>query len=194
MAGLKAHRPRSTTTRACLRYDLGMLAMRRGVLVAGLMTLGTACAAGNQQPIASTPPASPREAGPSAKPAYEEREQLVSKEDLRILERAREILSNASKWNRKDNRECRAEATTWSIYCALHDASLEVLGRYEHRRVALQEVRFAIEEVTNGRRFQHRLMDFNNLPSTTLADIHEVLAIARRRVAERLEKTSSSSR
>ena len=53
--------------------------------------------------------------------------------------------------------------------------------------MALQEVRFAIEDVTGGREFEHRLMDFNNLPETTFEDVKEVLAVARRRVAARLE-------
>lgn len=115
----------------------------------------------------------------------------MTRDDLRILERALEILSAESRWNRKDDRVCPAGATSWSLYCALHDACVQVLGRYEHRRVALQEVRFAIEEVTRGRRFQHRMMDFNNLPSTTLADVRGVIDIARRRVVERLAAPGS---
>ena len=71
----------------------------------------------------------------------------------------------------------------------MQKASIEVLGQYDHRRVALQEVRFAIEEVSGGREFEHRLMDFNNLPETTLEDVRRVLAIARSRVAERLGKS-----
>jgi len=66
-----------------------------------------------------------------------------------------------------------------------------VLGNYDHRRVALQEVRFAIEEVSGGREFEHRLMDFNNLPQTRFADIKRVLAIARERVAARLRQSQS---
>ncbi|HKE17030.1 MAG TPA: hypothetical protein VKB80_19285 [Kofleriaceae bacterium] len=110
----------------------------------------------------------------------------MTMEDLLILDGAMRILADGSRWNRHDNRECPAGAVKWSLFCALHDASLQVLGTYEHRRVALQEVRFAIEEVARGREFRHRLMDFNNLPSTSLADVRRVLAIARRRVAERL--------
>jgi hypothetical protein len=64
---------------------------------------------------------------------------------------------------------------------------VEVLGEYEHRRAALQEVRFAIEEVAKGREFEHRLMDFNNLPETRLADVHRVLDVAAARVRARLE-------
>jgi len=71
-----------------------------------------------------------------------------------------------------------------------------VLGTYEHRNVALQEVRFAVEDATRDRqmtfdalrhfRLPHRLMDFNNLPDTRLEDIHNVLGVATTRVATRL--------
>lgn len=104
-------------------------------------------------------------------------------DDIRILDRASELLSDESRWNRQDTRECLPQAQTISLFCGLHAASIEVLGRYDHRRAALEEVRLAIQEVSNGRRFEHRLMDFNNLPSTTFGDIRRVLAMARAKLA-----------
>ena len=126
-------------------------------------------------------------------PAYEDREQPVSVEDLKILDRANLLLGDPSDWNRNDTRECHPDAPTLSLFCALQKASIEVLGSYDHRRVALQEVRFAIEEVSGGREFEHRLMDFNNLPQTTFDDIKRVLAIARSRVAARLKPATNHS-
>lgn len=79
-----------------------------------------------------------------------------------------------------------------SLYCALQRASADSYGSHDptrvadHRRVALQEVRFAVEEATRGRELNHRLMDFNNLPETTFADIQRVLARATERVRARL--------
>jgi hypothetical protein len=105
-------------------------------------------------------------------------------DDLRILDGARRRLADERHWNRNDNRECPAGAQVWSLYCALHDASIEVLGVYDHRRLALEEVRAAIEAVTDED-FQHRLMDFNNRPSTTLADVHRVIEMARERIASK---------
>lgn len=116
----------------------------------------------------------------------ERRDQPVTKEDLQILERASAILSSAAVWNRHDTRECHPSDKTWSLFCALEKASREVLEEYRHREVALQEVRFAIEDVTDGREFNHRLMDYNNLPSTQFADIRRVLTIATHRVRVRL--------
>ncbi|WP_457097775.1 DUF6197 family protein [Lysobacter sp. P5_B9] len=119
-------------------------------------------------------------------PAYEDRDQPVSLKDVEILDKADALLADESDWNRKDTRECPPDAQTLSLFCALQEASIEALGSYDHRRVALQEVRFAIEDVSGGREFEHRLMDFNNLPETTFDDIKKVLAIARAKVAARL--------
>ena len=44
-----------------------------------------------------------------------------------------------------------------AFFAPLQKACIEVLGKYDHRRVALQEVRFAVEEATRGRDFQHRV-------------------------------------
>jgi hypothetical protein len=118
--------------------------------------------------------------------ALEARDRDATSEDVEILERAAEILSSPAAWDRQDDRTCDPEATRWSLFCALQKASIEVLGEYQHRRVALQEVRFAIEDVTGGREFEHRLMDFNNLHATTFEDVHQVLSLARDRVTRRL--------
>jgi hypothetical protein len=107
---------------------------------------------------------------------------------LLILKRADEILSDETKWNRKDDRTCRPEDKVWSLFCALQKASVEVLGKYDHRRVALQEVRFAVEDVTKGMEFEHRLMGYNNLPTTQFKDIKQVLKAATEKVAAKLNE------
>lgn len=128
----------------------------------------------------------------------ESREQPVTEADLRILQRADALLKDPASWNRHDDRVCGDDEATGkrSLFCALQKADTEVLGAYEHRNVALQEVRFAVEDATRDRgmmfdalrhfRLPHRLMDFNNLPDTRLEDIHNVLRVATTRVAARL--------
>ena len=69
-------------------------------------------------------------------------------------------------------------------------ASTDVLGVYDHRRAPLQEVRFAVEDASKGREFEHRLMDYNNLPETRFSDIKRILAAARARVTARLGAAS----
>ena len=125
---------------------------------------------------------------------FEKRDLPVSAQDLQILGRADQLLGAESSWNRADDRECKDDEASGkrSLFCALQAASIEVLGHYEHRRAALQEVRFAIQQVTQGREFEHRLRDFNNLPQTTLSDVHKVLQMARDRVAVRLAAASTA--
>src|SRR6266545_2037772 len=86
--------------------------------------------------------------------------------------------------------ECDDDEATGkrSLFCALQKACIDVLGAYDHRRVALQEVRFAVEDATRGQDFEHRLRDFNNLPTTKLSDVKKVLHIAMDRVKSRLDK------
>lgn len=116
----------------------------------------------------------------------------VAAEDLQILDKANALVPDEAHWNRHDTRECSPNETKLSLFCALHKACIDVLGHYEHRRAALQEVRFAVEKATKGHDFQHRLMDFNNLPETRLEDIKQVLAKARAKVSERLTKAKPS--
>jgi hypothetical protein len=54
-------------------------------------------------------------------------------------------------------------------------------------RKTRQRVRFAVEDATRGQDFEHRLRDFNNLPTTRLADIKRVLQVATDRVKSRLK-------
>jgi hypothetical protein len=116
-----------------------------------------------------------------------ERPNPVTTDDLRILEKADGLLKDESAWNRNDDRVCDDDRATgkFSLFCALETASTEVLGEYDHRRAALQEVRFVVEE---GREFEHRLMDFNNLPETRFDDVKQVLRTSAQRVAARLKQ------
>jgi hypothetical protein len=109
-------------------------------------------------------------------------------DDPRILRRAAEILSASTKWNRHDTRICKPKDKTWSLFCAMEKAALDVLGEDRYRAVALQEVRFAAEDAMKGMKvpFQHRMTDYNNLPSTRFEDITNVLKVATDRVSARL--------
>lgn len=125
---------------------------------------------------------------------YEVRDLPVTVQDLQTLERASALLGSESAWNSNDDRRCADDEAMdkRSLFCALQRASADVYGSHDaskitdHRRVALQEVRFAVEEATRGRELSHRLMDFNNLPDTALADIQRVLAQATAGVRARL--------
>jgi len=101
--------------------------------------------------------------------------------DRRIIQRAAAILHADSVWNRADDRKCPASAHTWSIYCAVQKATIEVSGAFHHRRPAAELVRVVVEERTKDKSYEHRLMDYNNDRSTTLADVRSLFdeALAR---------------
>jgi hypothetical protein len=98
--------------------------------------------------------------------------------DLKIIERAASILKQPNAWNRADNRQCPPNAHSYSLYCAIEEASIEVTGGFNHRRPAAELVRTIVEDHTKGRSYHHRLMDFNNDPTTTLADVEAILTEA----------------
>jgi hypothetical protein len=119
----------------------------------------------------------------------------ATKADVKIVQRAREILSSPSKWNRADTRVCPPEARTFSLYCAVEKATDEVSGNFEHRGAAMQEVRFVIDEIAPYRKnYEHRLMDYNNDPTTTFADIQKVLRLSEKRIAQRLTGESQGNK
>lgn len=111
----------------------------------------------------------------------------ITQVDLQIIQRARALLASPSKWNRADNRKCPDSAKTLSLYCALETATTEVGKKFEHRGAALQEVRFVIDEIAADRNYDHRLMDYNNDPTTSFADIQDVLRITESLIRLRLK-------
>ena len=122
------------------------------------------------------------------------RDRPVSPQDIALLDRALALIENERTWDRADDRQCVVTDTSFSLFCALQRASVEVLGAYQHRRTALQEVRFALEEATVGREYEHRLRDFNNDPATSLEDVRNVILVARERVIARLSAQSGVCR
>ena len=94
--------------------------------------------------------------------------------DRRIIQRADSLFTSEAMWNRADNRKCPEGAKTLSIYCACEKATVEVTGGFHHRRPALELVRIIVEQRSQGKPYSHRLMDYNNDPATTLADVHSL--------------------
>jgi hypothetical protein len=118
----------------------------------------------------------------------------VTADDVKIVQRAREILNTPAKWNRADTRKCPADASTFSLYCALEKATLETTDDFKHRGAAMQEARFVIDEVAPNRsKYEHRLKDYNNDPTTTFADIQKLLRLTEDRITKRLKESPPPS-
>jgi hypothetical protein len=55
----------------------------------------------------------------------------------------------------------------------------------------MQQARFAIDEVlAKDNHYEHRLMDYNNDPKTTFADVQRFFAIVEERIQKRLATQS----
>jgi len=112
----------------------------------------------------------------------------VSQDDIRIVRRAGELINSPANWNRADNRQCPAEAETYSLYCALDQATKEISNKFEHRGAAMQQARFVIDEdLAKGNHYEHRLMDYNNDPKTRFADVQRFFALLEERIQKRLD-------
>ena len=107
-------------------------------------------------------------------------------DDIRIIQRARALLSDGKVWNKNDDRTCPPQPQKWSAFCALMQATQEVTGGAHYRQPALQIVREVVNEVGGTRVKTHRLMEYNNHPDTTLDDIYTMLRVAQTRIEQRL--------
>jgi hypothetical protein len=130
------------------------------------------------------------------RPTFEQEYELfqyrpLTNEDMLILKRADKILSDETIWNRNDTRKCLRLMDSWSLFCALREACIEVTGKFNNRRVAIEEVRFVVEEVAgwgDRKSLFHPLMEYNNLPTTKFEDIKKVLKTAMEREAARMNR------
>lgn len=95
--------------------------------------------------------------------------------DVAILQQAKALLVDASKWDRQDDRQCSPHKPLLSLYCALIKASRMQSTGVHHRRPAMEIVRALVEIRSAGRNYEHRLRDYNNDPRTTLPDIRKLL-------------------
>lgn len=106
----------------------------------------------------------------------------ATQDDIKIMNRALDLLSSESIWNKNDNRICPPSPNKWSLFCALTQATVEVSGGVHYRQPAHEKVREVLNEVGGNRVKTHRLMDYNNHPDTTLQDVQNLLIQARARV------------
>jgi hypothetical protein len=107
--------------------------------------------------------------------------QPADPEDVRVLQRTKELLAKERDWNRSADRDCQGHAAPFTLYCAAKEASLEVTGRFRHRSPAMQELRASIKQLWPGKQYEHGLADFNADPAITFPDLQRLLdtAIAR---------------
>lgn len=106
-------------------------------------------------------------------------------DDRKIITRAKALLASPAVWNKQDDRKCPPNPQRWSLFCAMMQATEEVSGGIHYRQPALQAMREAVNDVGGKRVDKHRIMDYNNHPDTTLAEIHALLNLAQAKLDKR---------
>lgn len=59
---------------------------------------------------------------------------------------------------------------------------------WRKRSAVMQETRFVIEEIAPKKNYEHRLMGYNNDPTTKFEDIKRVLALVEKRISTKLKQ------
>jgi hypothetical protein len=111
-----------------------------------------------------------------------------SETDVRILQRAKQLLAAESAWDRSASRDCTGASSRRTLYCAIRQASFETTGNFRHRRPALQAVRDEIGVLKPDAHYEHRLSGFNADPSVALRDVQHLLDLSVARIQATLRK------
>jgi hypothetical protein len=111
--------------------------------------------------------------------------------DIRILDRALILLNKGKSWDSTDDRVCDngKYPYQWSLFCALHQASMEEDGDYRYLRPAIQAVRQAITEVTTDKKYPYSIHDYNN-EAKDFSAIENILYRAKEIIEEQLQTLS----
>jgi len=115
----------------------------------------------------------------------------VTQGDLEIIRLTKKILNDEIYWNNLDDRNCDDDIAnkSYSLYCAIKIASLEIENRYNHRNAVLQKLRHLIDEKYPGVKWKHRLMDFNNMDNIQYKDIEAILIEIEQDILKELDVT-----
>jgi hypothetical protein len=96
---------------------------------------------------------------------------LFDEDDVRIVERALELLADDARWEPNDpGGTCPTEASAFSLRCALGAAARELTGDFPSGSEA-----FAIDLQYALSAFGGRMIGFNNHPDTTAGDVRSLL-------------------
>lgn len=108
----------------------------------------------------------------------------ANEDDVLILRSALVGIDKITLWNRQETQSClRLDQATTGFFCLLYGAVETQMGRYHHRQPALELVRAVIAERWRDRITSHQLVDFNNHPATTIADLRTLLRVALERAS-----------
>jgi hypothetical protein len=109
----------------------------------------------------------------------------ITAAEIGIVDRARDILKTPATWNKADGQECPADQKTLGIFCAMKRASEETIGEWNEVGPAMREARQLVDSLAK-KHYNARLVDYNNDPDVSFADLQTFFRILHERLAKRL--------
>jgi hypothetical protein len=103
-------------------------------------------------------------------------------DDLAIIERTAGILSDELVWDRSRGRRCASSARTWTLYCALRQATVEETGEFHDRQPAIVITSKVIGDVFRDMSWEDPLVEYNAYDDAILIEMHRLLTMASTRV------------
>ena len=116
----------------------------------------------------------------------------ASETEIKIIQHAQALLKSKDRWNKNDDRIC-ISTHSYSVFCALHQASVEIDGEYRHLRPAIKAVRESIEE-KYPKKYDHVLVDFNNSNQTSFSDIQEIFDSAQKKLKQQIQNSETTDK
>jgi len=105
-----------------------------------------------------------------------------SEVDLRIVRRAADLVNSPAKWSRNDTGTCPGEAKAYSVRCALEKATSDISPE---ERIPMHEARELVDAIA-PKKYSSRLIEFNNDPDTTFADVQAFFRFLGNRVSKQI--------
>lgn len=116
-------------------------------------------------------------------------------DDLRLMDRALELLASEDRWDRRpDGSECPEGTGKRSLRCALIQAARDVGEAPVDAYPAAHDALYAAFERLGNGRFRSSLTRYNNLESTGFEDVRSLLREVRARVGSKLGTEGSAVR
>lgn len=107
-------------------------------------------------------------------------------QDIAIIEGTAAIMSDERLWDRSDSRRCPEVSQTWTLYCAMRQATVEETGKFHDKQPALVITRKVIGDVFRDMAWENPLIDYNSYDDAILIEMHRLLTMASTRVRGQL--------
>jgi hypothetical protein len=116
----------------------------------------------------------------TAKPA------TVSLADIAIIKKVQTILDSPAKWNKVSKTDCKADAKTFTLYCAFQAASIAVTGKSDYDGPALEEVDQLVKRTAPNVEHYNDQMNYNNDPGVSFHDMQTLLQTVETNLEKRM--------